>query len=260
MLLLLLVCGPDNVQGQGVFGARALAMGSVTALPDDNWALFHNPALLPSGPANASFYVMRFAGMEELTDLAAVVSGELAGGTVSAGVHRYGFELFHETRLRSGYRRRTGPLFYGALLSYSHISQGGGYGSAGALAVDLGAGALLGERLLFATRAANINRASYGRSDEILPQELSLGLAWQMSEVAMMVADLVKDVRFPVSFRGGFEIQILSRIHVRTGLTTEPRTWSFGFGYRGLRIEANVAIQRHDVLGMSPGVDIGLLL
>ena len=68
--------------------------------------------------------------------------------------------------------------------------------------------------------------------------------------------DVVKDVRFPVSYRGGIEVNIIQELKGRVGITTEPITYSFGLGYAKDFWEINFAIQHHQLLGLSPGLDL----
>lgn len=251
---------PD-LHGQASIGARALALGQATAaLTEDNWSVFHNPALLKTDRHSVSFYAMRYAGISEITDVAAAGSFGLNGASIGAGLHHYGFSLFRETRFRVAYKDTLDLFHYGAAVNYSHISQGGGYGSAGAVGIDAGIAARLADRLTLGARAANLNRPAYGDTDEELPRELAVGLTYRMSGLAIAMADLVKDVRFPLSLRTGFELQLIPGLYARTGITTEPVTWSLGFGYLAERFDVNIAVQRHEVLGTSPAVDFSLRL
>ncbi|MEX2574472.1 MAG: hypothetical protein WD317_09250 [Balneolaceae bacterium] len=252
------------VRGQGTLGARALALGQATAaMAGDNWAVFHNPALLKTEQHAVSFYAMRFAGLAELTDMAAAATFGLPGspgGVVGAGLHRYGFDLFSETRFRIGYRNSLDRFSYGALVNYSHVSLGGGYGSAGAAGIDLGVAAEPGGGLVIGARAVNINRPAYGDTDEELPRELAIGVTYRMSGSAVVLADLVKDVRFPLSLRCGFELLLFPDLYARTGITLEPGTWSLGFGYSPESFSVGIAVQNHDVLGLNPGLDFSVSL
>ncbi|MDZ7683242.1 MAG: hypothetical protein U5J63_16440 [Fodinibius sp.] len=75
---------------------------------------------------------------------------------------------------------------------------------------------------------------------------MSIGLSYQLSDIALFTTDVVKDVQFPISYRGGVEVTIIEELVGRAGITTEPQTFSAGFGYAGSFWKANVAVQRHE--------------
>ncbi len=151
---------------------------------------------------------------------------------------------------------------YGGILNYSHVSQGGGYGSAGALGVDIGVAAPIISNLWIGAKATNINRPKYGsRNNEKLPSSLSVGLSYQLSELVLFATEIYKDVQFPISYRGGIEIQIVEQLVGRAGITTKPQTFSAGVGYSGSFWSANIAVQRHEerILGYSPAIDFKII-
>lgn len=251
-----------NLQAQAVIGARELAVGQVTAaLQNTNWSMFGNPAMMSEDKKNASFFGVRYFGLSEITDMAVSVTYPTKLGVFGAGAHRYGFDLFNENRMRLGYKNSFSGFHFGVILNYSHVVQGGGYGSAGALGVDVGVAAPILSDLWIGAKATNINQPEYGsRNDEKLPRELSIGLSYRLSDVALFTTDVVKDIQFPVSYRGGVEVTIIENLVGRAGITTEPQTFSAGFGYSGSFWSANVAVQRHEnsVLGYSPAIDFNI--
>jgi len=254
-----LALSPVILTAQATIGARSFAMGQTgTALINDSWSLFHNPSLLRTDKPTVSFYGMRYAGFIEITDVAAVLTANGLPGTIGTGIHRYGFDLFSETLFSLGYKNSLQQLHYGILVNYRNITQGGGYGSASAISIDAGLAALIGHNLLLGTRLTNLNHATYGSTDEGLPRELSIGLSYTLNEQLLFSGDAVKDVRFPLSLRSGIEFIPVPGFYARTGISTEPVTWSLGFGYETNQIFLNIAVQRHEVLGMSPALDFGM--
>jgi len=250
---------PRLLNAQAVLGARELAMGqATTALTGSVWSAFSNPAMLPEEHPATSFFAVRYYGLSEISDLAAVISYPTEIGVFAAGAHRYGFDLFSENRLRIGYKYSFLNFHFGAVVNYSRVVQGGGYGSAGALGIDIGLAAPLSPQLWIAAKATNINNPVYGtRNNEELPRDLSIGLSFELSELALFTAEVYKDVRFPVSFRGGIEVAIIGGLMGRAGITTKPQTFSAGFGYKSSAWNFNIAVQRHEVsmLGLSPAAD-----
>ncbi|MDZ7657666.1 hypothetical protein [Fodinibius sp.] len=89
------------------------------------------------------------------------------------------------------------------------------------------------------------------------PRELSIGLSYQLSDIALFTSDVVKDVQFPISYRGGVEVSVVENLVGRAGITVEPLTFSGGLGYLAKFWAVNIAVQRHEyrALGYSPAID-----
>lgn len=256
-MLPLLVASP--AQSQLVMGAKHMAMGQTgVANPGDSWAVFQNPALMETEQNRVSFYGFRYLGFAEITDYAVSVNYNTHWGTFGGGVHRFGDELFNENRMRLGYKNQLGDFHYGGSVTYTHVFQGGNYGNAGAIGFDLGLGAEIIEDLWFGARATNINQPAYGATDEELPREMAIGIGYRLSGFAFFTTEVVKDVRFPLSYRAGIEIEVIESLFARAGFTTEPETYTFGFGYITDRFNINIAMQQHIPLGLSPALDLGI--
>ncbi len=246
---------------QHSLGARSAASGQTgVAVPGDSWSVFSNISFLPTDERQISFYGFRYSGISEITDAAASVSLPVRYGAFGIGIHRYGFHLFSETRFRAGYKQQWEQFHAGVVLNYTHVQQGGGYGSAGALGADIGIGAQIAEPLWLGARATNVNQPSYAETDEELPRELAAGISYFPSPAAMITAEVVKDVRFPLSFRAGIDAELIKGLNARAGITTNSETYSAGFGYKTSRWQINFAVQQHMVLGLSPALDIGISL
>ncbi len=257
--LFLLLGNSLNVRGQTVLGARELAIGqATTALQGTSWSMFSNPAMMPTDKKTVSFFGVRYYGLSEITDVAVSVTYPTNVGVLGAGAHRFGYSKYNENRIRLGYKNSFMGFHFGAIVNYSHVAMGGGYGSAGAIGVDVGLAAPILPSLWIGAKATNINQPHYGsRNDEALPRDLSIGLSYQLSDIALFTSEIYKDVQFPISYRGGVEVTIIDNLVGRAGFTTEPQTFSAGFGYSDSFWGANVAVQRHEnrVLGYSPAVD-----
>lgn len=255
----LLVVFSSPVKAQSVMGAKSISMGQTgVSIPNSEWAVFNNPALLPTEGNTVSFYGFRYVGIAEITDMAAASNMQSTFGTIGAGVHRYGFNLFNENRFLLAYKNREDIFHFGASLSYIHIFQGDNYGSAGAFGLALGLAAEVTETLWMAARATNVNQPAYGDTDEDLPRELAAGFSYKPGSSAQITAEIVKDIKFPLSFRTGLEFEIIPSFFARAGMTTKPSTYSFGFGYGSDRWGVNFALQQHNPLGMSPALDLSI--
>lgn len=259
LLALIFFLHPSKSIGQQTMGAKSISMGQTgVAMPNSNWATFSNIALMPTEENSISFYGFRYVGITEITDMAASINYQTNFGTLGLGLHRYGFNLFNENRFLLAYKNQLGAFHYGGSISYTHVFQGGNYGSAGAVGFDLGLAAEVIDDLWFGARATNLNQPAYGDTDEELPRELAAGFSYQLSSSSLVTAELVKDVKFPISFRSGVQFEIITSLFARVGVSTQPSTYSFGFGYETSRFEVNFGLQQHDPLGLSPALDFAI--
>lgn len=250
---------PGQLSAQSIMGAQSVSMGLTgTSLPGSAWAAFSNSALLPFEGNSLSFYGFRYVGIAEITDMAAVLTIQARPGTFAGAVHRYGFNLYQESRFLTAYRFSSDRFHSGISLSYYHVQIGGVYGSAGAFGIDVGIAYELPGRLWFGSRITNLNQPAYGRSDESLPREMAVGFGYYLSDTLFITTELVKDVLFPISARAGFEVELIPSFFVRAGFTTEPETFSAGFGLNQDRWVINIGLQQHNPLGLSPALDMGI--
>lgn len=262
--VLLIGIAVSPVRAQATLGAKEISMGqAVTALPNSNWSVFSNPAMMTKENRNVSFFGIRYYGLENLTDMAMAVSYPTGIGVIGGGAYRFGDDLYNESRLRVGYKNSYQGFHYGIAVNYYHVSQGGGHGSLGTAGIDVGIAARLWESLWIGAKAGNINQPKYGRFNNIAEEpvrDLSLGFAYKVSNLLMLSSDVYKDVRFPISYRGGMEIVIYQAFAGRLGVTTKPLTFAAGFGYGTDLWSINLVAQRHEnpVLGISPGIDLNI--
>lgn len=254
---------------QWTMGARAIALGQAhTALADDSWAVFHNPAALPGEDVIVSFFSIRYYGMRELEDHAAAVTvpgppflrSDTRRVAFGAGVHTYGFELFRETRARLAVAAGFDRLRAGFSASYVHIRIQD-YGSRGSPVFDAGVVANLTDSFQVGYRIAHLLQSADDESEtDLHPAEMAGGISWNGIRGLLVTADLVKDSLHPLTLRSGLEMELPGRLFLRGGWTSRPFTWAAGAGFGLDRIRGNLAVQKHEVLGLSPGFDIQIVL
>lgn len=245
------------VYSQFSIGAAPATMGHTgTALKHSSWAVFNNPAWISTEERTVSFFGYRFAGLSELTDMAASVTIPIPFGAAAAGIHRYGFDLYSEQRITAAFKKQLGAVHAGVTLAYHHVSIGGGYGSAGAAGVLAGFGIELGENLQLGILTGYLNRPKLGNSDEPVPAAAAAGIRYSVSDRAFITADVVRDPDFPLSARAGIEFKLIESLIVRTGLSGRPSSYGFGFGYNPGLFLVNLGVQQNHPLGLSTAMDL----
>ncbi len=264
---LLIIGSQASAYAQWTMGGRSVAMAKAhSALPSDLWAVFHNPAALHPEEAAFGFFAIRYYGLRELEDHAATLSyplqrlfaPEKLSATLAAGVHTYGFDLYRRTQSRIGMALHLDRFSIGLAANYAHL-QIKGYGSRGSPLFDAGIIANLSESFRVGYRLTNVfNTGNEGAEADIHPAEMSGGVSWKAITGLLIAADVVKDLLHPASLRTGTEISLPGGLYLRGGWTSLPFTWSAGAGIKVYRLCGNFAVQRHEVLGLSPGVDVQL--
>lgn len=243
-------------------GARSVGLGgATTALSEDAWG-HANPAAWATVPGRTvAFFASEGYGMRELRLGAAQYVEPLPFGAIALGVRTYGFEAYRETRLEIGFARglRLGSLrrLYAGLRLRAERVDVAGYGSATAYGLSAGGMVEVFPSLTFGFAATNVNVPRWGRHEE-LPRTLSLGLAYVPTENVRVVLDTVKEVRFPASVRSGVEVRLVPALALRTGVATAPVRYTAGVGIRIRPLAVDAAAIRHDVLGWTPALSLGL--
>lgn len=243
-------------------GGRSGALGgATTALDGDMWSRT-NPAgrAAVDGPG-ISFFTSQGFGLAELRLGAATVVVPTRAATLSLGAQTFGFQEYRENEFRAGLargfklpRRR---IMHAGLDAIYHRVQIEGYGSSPALAFTAGLLVRITPELWAGLAARNLNGAATSDA-EMLERGVSFGLMYRPYERIRVLADVLKAERFPWSVRAGIETQPVHALALRAGVATEPVRFTAGAGLRAGAVNADVAAERHDVLGWTPGIALGV--
>ncbi|MEX2397942.1 MAG: hypothetical protein WD491_12975, partial [Balneolales bacterium] len=61
LLLFFILFTPYRAISQNIMGARGIGIaGAVTALPNYEWSIFQNPAMMPAENSHVSFFAIRY--------------------------------------------------------------------------------------------------------------------------------------------------------------------------------------------------------
>lgn len=255
----LLLLANSEARGQTSMdsGARAAALGgAATALSGEAWG-YANPAAWSTLPGRfVGFYATQAFGLSELRLGAAQYAEPMRLGTVALGARTFGFEDYRETHVNAGFARGfrlgTSRRFHLGVSARYHRVSIPEYGAAGTVELSVGWLVNVLPSLDAGFQATNLHMPELG-GDE-LPRTLSLGLSYAPLDELRVVVDAYKDVRFPLSIRSGIEVRPVEVLFLRVGATTEPSRLTAGVGVRLGALMADVAAERHEVLGWSPAV------
>ncbi len=251
-----------GVQTVTAVGARAAARAGAGVADDAaGWASL-NPAVLAALSApRLQLYGDQGFGLAELRTGALQLAYPWGRTGVAVGAQTLGFDAFRTSNLTLGAGRAfalgTQRSVQVGLAAVLHHAQIAGYGSGTGVALDAGVQVEVGPGLWMGAAGRNLAAARLAGL-EPLPQTFAAGLCYRPDARVAVVADVVKDTRFPLSARGGLEIRPATPLALRVGAATAPTVFSAGVGLRLGTLAADLAATRHDVLGWTPAVELGV--
>ena len=251
-------------QGWLPMGSRSHAQGNASVAIDDIWAYHHNPANLVSVKklGLGLSYENRFL-LKELQSQGFVVALPLKAGVISFGLQSFGFKNFRTNRLGLGYSMKLADfLSCGVQLNYHQVRLTDAYGRKDALTAELGLRADITDNWKVAFSIFNLTRTKISEfGEDRLTTLMRLGTQYTFSEKVMLVAELEKNIEFPVRFKTGIEYSPIRKLFLRGGFATQPIELSAGLGYRFKeQFQLDLGSAYHQILGWSPNFSFTYLM
>lgn len=247
-------------------GARVLALGRAgVALGASAWG-HTNPAAWAALPERrAAAQTSQAFGLSEFRLAALSAAAPTPIGTAALAARTYGFSESRETRVVLGLARplnlsTTRRLDVGVSVGVESASYDGfssvtspllSIGVQGDVLPGLRAG-LAGRNLLGLTRDDETDlRHTLGT----VPA-LTIGVAYSPSARATLVLDADQDLDAGLSIRGGAEVFVVPVLALRVGVSSDPGRFSAGAGFRSGAVRADIAVESHESLGLTPAVGV----
>ncbi|MEL6616153.1 MAG: hypothetical protein AAFQ43_10465, partial [Bacteroidota bacterium] len=204
-------------------------------------------------------------GLSELRLAGASATLPLALGTLAASGRVYGVDGYSETRLAGGLSREvklstSRRLAVGLAVGYDGVNIDG-FGSSGSvhLAVGVQGDVVPTVRAGVALRnvlgLADDTEADLTRPLGAVPS-VAAGVAYRPGDRALLAFDLVQDLDGEISARAGLEARVAEPLALRAGVGTAPVTYSAGIGVIAGPLAADVGVEMHESLGLTPAVSI----
>jgi long-subunit fatty acid transport protein len=247
-------------QGWLPMGSRSHALGNASVAIDDIWAYHHNPANLVA-VKKLGFglsYENRFL-LKELQSQGFVVALPLKVGVISLGLQSFGFKNFRTNRLGVGYSMKLAEfLSCGVQLNYHQVRLTDAYGRKDALTAEIGLKANVTDNWKVAFSVFNLTRTKISEfGEDRLTTLMRFGTQYTFSEKVMLVAELEKNIEFPVRFKTGIEYSPIRKLFLRGGFATQPIEISAGLGYRFKeQFQLDIGSAYHQILGWSPNFSL----
>ncbi len=251
-------------------GARVLALGRAgVALGGDAWGHTNPAAWAGLTEARAALQASQAFGLSELRLGALAAATPTPLGTAAVHARTYGFSERRETRVLAGVARGvpisvTRRLDVGLAVGVESATTEG-YASETAVLVGVGVQGDVLPGLRAGLAARNLlglgldDTADLRRSASTVPG-LAVGLAYTPSDRATLVLDADHDLDFGTSVRAGAEVLAVDALALRVGVSTAPVRFTVGAGVRAGALRADLAVESHETLGLTPavGIEIGL--
>lgn len=258
----LILCGFQSYAADGMYkaGSRAASMGNAATISQDVWSVFHNPAglaFLKTAEAGIS-YEKRFSLKELSTNSLAVAIPLGKTGVIGFNAVYFGFKNYYEEQAGICYAKRFSNKFSGSVkLNFQSVKIGEDYGSKNAVTAEAGLQVMPVRNLWIGTHIYNPTQTKLTNSPkENLPSVFNLGAGYFFSEKFSMQASAEKNSNKKTSFSGGIEYHPMKQLWFRTGITTQPYTYNFGFGFLVKDFQFDFATGVHPQLGLTPNLSL----
>ncbi len=242
---------PAIVVGRGMSG--------ITLLLPEYYSL--NPASFSSVKnfRTSLFYSPSQFELPQLSGSGALAIEHFEFGNVGIAISTFGFSLYRETIGTINYSDVVGNnVSYGINVNVNHLSLER-YGTAVALGIDIGASFKVVDDVRIACALLNINRPKF-KNDEDLPQQFMVGASYTLFDLTTLTVDAVKDVRYPISLRGGIEISPHASFRVRAGISDSPSRLFGGVSVTYSVFRFDYGIATHQELGASHSIGLSFEL
>lgn len=242
-----------------MMGARTIALGrAFTGTTGYLWSMSYNPSgIVGLQGIEAGMYAERRFSMKELTYGGICVALPYKDNHyLGAEVGSFGFSNYRENKIGLNYATTIAKVLnIGTKVNFAQTSITD-IGNALSIYADVGLNVAVTKNLRFGVTASNVNQAKVRTQNakQPLPTVLTAGIAYQVTDKVLIVADANKDFAQPISFRGGVEYQFGKGLAARIGASHYPLSVNFGVGWQYKNFTVDFASSIHERLGYTPAL------
>lgn len=241
-------------------GGRGAAMGGASVSLDDEASAMSNVAALSGVRRTTVVMGVRQCFMAERMGTF-VLGGALPLGTGcgAAMVEHYGNSDYNEQRVSLDYALPLGnSISLGVALHYLHSGTADPYYDP-LNRVTFSTAIRYKPSDDFAVAFKAFNPVSVKSDSEYslqIPAIFTLGVSYMLTDELLIVGEVEKDIYREAMLRFGLEYALQEAYFFRVGINTVPAIYTMGFGLRQGKFGADIAIQYHNVLGITPQVSL----
>ena len=241
------------------FSARHAALAnSLVASIRAGDGFVNNPALAIN---TTTFYgalnYSQFFGLKELRYATGVVSFPVKSLGIGASIEDFGSSLYREDKLSIALSRllQKGKLALGISFHVYHISVQN-YENMTTWGVSVGVRYEVKPNLYAAGVVDNINQPRINGFSEEIPQQISFGLFYKVSDAMAAHFAVQKDSWFAPGLSVGIEYQVFSNLKLYSGYSTLAAIPSIGIELHSSSLEVGYTVQYHFELGTTHFIGI----
>ena len=234
-----------------------MADASVTL--NDAWSIFNNIGGLHGvDKLHALAFFENNYGISAFNTYGAAIVIPASWGVTGLKARHFGDQIFAQNDLGLGISNQFGLVSLGVRVNYVSF-KAEGLEAQDAFTIDFGGVAEITPELFFGASIFNLNQASMTEG-ETLPTVVNAGISYRPTDGLMLNAEVLKDINFDASFRGGVEYKIFEQLALRTGIKTKPLAGHYGLGFKSKNISVDYALSNHSQLGISHQASISYRL
>jgi hypothetical protein len=193
--------------------------------------------------------------LRQLSNYGMMISQNFVFLNAAVGLQSLGFSLYRESVGSFGTAAMiTEEFSAGVTVHLYHLSIEK-YGSSLTAVIDAGAICSVTDQMNVGVVVQNITSSSFGADDDI-PQLLISGISYRLLEETVINIDLVKDIRYALTYRVGLEFSPMEIISLRTGTEGASSRLFAGVGVHVSSIQVNYGVASHPELGLTHSIGI----
>jgi len=238
--------------------ARSMAVAGAGITIADHWACFHNQAALAFVKRpSVGVYAENIYNIKELNSGAIALALPLK----KHGTFGVSYYIFNNSSI---YNRQKFSLAYAKLLGksisvgvqfdllYTHVNN---YDDNLSFCGEIGLLYRISPNWEIGVHVFNPTAANYQKyENEQIPTIMKIGAGWHIGENTLIIAEVENSSNNNYTLRGGVEYEVSKKVAFQLGMRSNPWINSFGFSYKAKNLRINIAMEYHQLLGISPGI------
>jgi len=237
--------------------AQTNALGGCGLTQTTIWSNFSNQA----GLANISEFTFGIGTEKQflLTELSrhtVACAIPVNGGVIGINLNYFGFDLYNETKIGLAFGKKLSKSFnIGVQLDYLGTYIQENTNSLHHFTFEIGAQKQLNKELILGAHIFNPTSVKLNE-DENIPSLFRIGLRYNANQKVSLFTEASLESEQNANLHLGLEYKIITELSLRTGFSTNPAKNSFGLGYTLNKIQIDIAVNKHPILGYSPQISV----
>ena len=242
-----LICFSQN------YDSKSNSLGGVGLTKTSVWSNFTNQAgLAEINQMSIGAGTENSFGIKELSTHTAVFALPVNGGVFGLNIAYTGFELYNESKIGLAFAKKLSDGFnIGVQIDYLGVYVDESTNNRNNFTFEIGAQKRLMRELTLGAHIFNPIGVKLNEQENI-PSIFKLGLRYDANDKVAIFTEGELESEQNAKLKIGLEYKIIKQIQLRTGFSTNPAKNSFGIGYTLNKIQLDIAVNRHQLLGYSP--------